>query len=133
MCVVSLNLLRLTVQKEDEVTPAKWDFDPTGVDRSDLLVSFSEITTLKVCIIILLYLVVHHLRQDTLLMQKLVLTDPRVPYNIDAIGMRTKVVQNNDLSDDIQCVSEAKYHLWQTAHLQETCDITTVPIYVLDW
>ncbi|AIR11738.1 DUF5048 domain-containing protein [Ligilactobacillus salivarius] len=123
---------KIDVQKEDEVTPAKWDFDPTGADRSDLMVSFSEDYNFKGLYNHIVVFGGTSSKTRYTPYAEVGLTDPSVPYNIDAIGMRTKVVQNNDLSDDIQCVSEAKYHLWQTAHLQETCDITTVPIYVLD-
>lgn len=32
----------------------------------------------------------------------------------------------------MQCVTEARYNIWKTAHFQEKCTISCIPIYLLD-
>lgn len=123
---------KVDIQKEDEVKVPKWSFDPDGDDRADLTVSFSENYDFSNVFNRVVVRGAVSSKSNYAPKGEASITDAKQPFNVDAIGMRTKFIRNNNLSDGEQCVAEAKYNLWQTAHFQETCTISCIPVYVLD-
>lgn len=123
---------KVDIQKEDEVKVPKWSFDPDGDDRADLTVSFSENYDFSNVFNRVVVYGATSSKTNLTPNGEASITDAKQPFNVDAIGMRTKFVRNTNLSDDVQCYAEAKYNLWQTAHFQETCTISCIPVYVLD-
>ena len=121
---------KIETQKEDTNVIPKWNFDATS-DRADLTLSFSETYTLKD--VKNRVVVVGNTSTNTGYTPKGVakITDATSKFNIDAIGTRTKVIQNNDLTNDLQCSSQAMYELWKISHFQETVSISVIPVYSL--
>lgn len=123
---------RMNIQKEDTVTKPKWEFDSTQLDRADLTLSFNEAYNLHdVYNRIVVFGATSSVTGETPRGESKI-TDASNKFNIDAIGVRTQVVVDTNLNTDIQCVSEAKYQIYKTAHFAEQATITTVPIYTLD-
>ncbi|MCD5422982.1 DUF5048 domain-containing protein [Limosilactobacillus fermentum] len=122
---------KIEMQKKDETRKAKWDFNSADNDRADLTLSFDEsynLQDVKNRIV-----VVGSTSTKTGYTPKgtVKITDADNKFNVDAIGMRTKVIQNNDLTNDLQCVAQARYELWKSAHFQEKVTIDVVPVYAI--
>lgn len=122
---------KIEMQKKDETRKAKWDFNSVDNDRADLTLSFDEsynLQDVKNRIV-----VVGSTSTKTGYTPKgtVKITDADNKFNVDAIGMRTKVIQNNDLTNDLQCVAQARYELWKSAHFQEKVTIGVVPVYAI--
>lgn len=123
---------QLTVQKADEVSEPKWRFDTNSNERADLTLSFSESYNLKA---IKNRLVVYGGTSDKTgitPMGEVRITDVKSPFNVDAIGTRTKIVTEDKYVTDEQCISKARYDIWKTSNFQEVANISSVPIYILD-
>ena len=119
------------MQKKDETRKVKWEFDSADKDRADLTLSFDESYNLqdvknRVVVIGSTSTKTGYTPKGTVK-----ITDADNVFNVDAIGMRTKVIQNNDLTNDLQCVAQARYELWKTAHFQEKVTIDVVPVYAI--
>lgn len=122
---------KVEIQKEVDVKEPKWRFDSTNDDRADLTLSFKEDYKLKdVKNRILVFGAAD--KSGYAPSGEVRITDSKSPFNIDAIGVRSKVIIDSKLSNDIQCVTKARYEVWKTAHFQEKCSISSVPIYLLD-
>ncbi|KRN10842.1 flagellin [Liquorilactobacillus mali] len=123
---------KLQIQKDIDTQDVKWTFDSTNLDRADLTLSFSEAYNLKN----VKNRVVVYGNTDTstgITPEAVVrITDSKNPFNVDAIGTRTSIIVDTKLSNDIQCLAEAKYNIWKTAHFQEQCTISTIPIYIFE-
>ncbi|MFT9003205.1 MAG: flagellin [Liquorilactobacillus hordei] len=123
---------KLQIQKDIDTQNPKWTFDSNNLDRADLTLSFSENYNLKnVKNRVIVY---GNTDTSTGLTPSAVvrITDSKNPFNVDAIGTRTSVIIDTKLSNDIQCLAEAKYNIWKTAHFQEQCIISTIPIYIFE-
>lgn len=122
---------KIEMQKQDDYRTPRWKFDSTDTDRADLTIDFAEsysFTDVKNRVVI-----VGNTSTKTGYTPKGVvkITDAGNRFNVDAIGMRTKVIQNNDLTNDLQCVAQARYEIWKSAHFQENAEISAVPVYFL--
>lgn len=122
---------KIEMQKKDETRKVKWEFDSADKDRADLTLSFDESYNLqdvknRVVVIGSTSTKTGYTPKGTVK-----ITDADNVFNVDAIGMRTKVIQNNDLTNDLQCVAQARYELWKTAHFQEKVTIDVVPVYAI--
>lgn len=60
------------------------------------------------------------------------ITDVKSPFNIYSIGERTKIITESKYATNEQCISKAKYEVWKASNFKESCDIESVPIYLLD-
>lgn len=119
------------MQKKDESRQVKWDFDSTIVDRADLTLSFSEAYNLKDVKNRVVIVGSTSTKTGYTPQGSVKVTDASNVFNVDAIGTRTKVIKNSDLTNDLQCVSQARYEIWKSAHFQEKVTIETVPVYPL--
>lgn len=122
---------KIEMQKKDETREPKWQFDTTASDRSDLTLSFNESYTLKDVANRVVVIGSTNVKTGYTPKGEVKIVDASNPFSVDAIGTRTKVVTNSDLTNDLQCVAQARYELWKTAHFQEQVDITVVPVYLL--
>lgn len=123
---------QLTVQRSDDVAEPKWRFDANSNDRADLTVSFSESYNLRN---IRNHLVVYGGTSEVTgitPMGEVRITDPKSPFNVDAIGSRKSILIEDKYVTDDQCVAKARYDLWKTSNFQEVASLTSVPIYMLD-
>lgn len=123
---------QIAVQREDDASEPKWRFDSTSSDRADLTLSFQEGYNLKA---IRNHVVVYGgTSEHTGLtpVGEVKITDPKSPFNVDAIGTRKKIVIEDKLMTNDQCISKARFDIWKMSNFQETARITTVPIYILD-
>ena len=123
---------KVEVQKSDDVKQPVWRFDTTDNARSDLMISFTEAYSLKNIKNRVVVYGATSSKTGYTPHGEVRITDASNKFNVDAIGTRTKIVQNNNLTDDMQCVSQAKYEIWKTAHFQESATITTVPVWFLN-
>lgn len=123
---------KLEIQKSVDTIEPKWIFDSTNQDRADLTLSFSETYNLKnVRNRVVVYGATN--TSTGLTPQGVVrITDSKNPFNVDAIGTKTTIIVDTKLSNDIQCVAEAKYNVWKTAHFQESCMISCIPMYIFE-
>lgn len=137
-CVCGYNLMgqfefkQLSVQRQDDYTDPKWRFDVSAADRADLTVSFSESYNLKQ---VRNRIVVYGGTSDMTGITpvgEVRITDPKSPFNIDAIGEKRKILIEDQLATDEQCNSFARYNAWKMSNFQEVARIQTVPIYMLD-
>ena len=122
---------KIEMQKKDESRQVKWDFDSTIVDRADLTLSFSEAYNLKDVKNRVVIVGSTSTKTGYTPQGSVKVTDASNVFNVDAIGTRTKVIKNSDLTNDLQCVSQARYELWKSAHFQEKVTIETIPVYPL--
>lgn len=123
---------QISIQREDDVSEPKWRFDSTDNDRADLTLSFAESYNLKN---IRNHVVVYGgTNENTGLtpVGEVRITDSKSPFNIDAIGARKKIVTEDKLMTNDQCISKARFDIWKLSNFQETATITTVPIYMFD-
>lgn len=122
---------KIEMQKKDDSRQVKWDFDSTIVDRADLTLSFSEAYNLKDVKNRVVIVGSTSTKTGYTPQGSVKVTDESNVFNVDAIGTRTKVIKNSDLTNDLQCVSQARYEIWKSAHFQEKVTIETVPVYPL--
>ena len=123
---------KIVIQKEDEVVEPKWRFDSITNDRADLTISFNEKYSLKN---IRNRILVYGRMNENLGTQpqaEIRVTDPKSPFNVYAIGERTKIVTEDKYVTDDQCASKGRYEVLKLATFQETANITTVPIYSIN-
>lgn len=122
---------RIPMQLKKEMKPSRWTFDSVSTDRADVTLSFAESYSLKD--VKNRIVVVGNTSTTTGYTPKGIVTVKATdnPFNTTAIGVRTKVVQNNDLTNDMQCLSQAEYEIWKSTHFQESADISIVPLYHL--
>lgn len=123
---------QITVQKADDVAEPKWRFDSTENDRADLTVSFSESYNLKA---IRNHIVVYgsmNERTGITPYGEVRLTDSKSPFNVDAIGNRKTILVDSTYGLDEQCVSRARYEIYKTSNFNESANISSIPIYILD-
>ena len=123
---------RIEIQKETDQIEPRWDFDSTQSDRADLTISFSESYNLRDIKNRVIIYGSTSTKTGYTPMGEVKIVDAKNPFNIDAVGQRTKVDTDSNLTNDIQCIAKARYEIWQTAHFQEKATITSIPIYVLD-
>lgn len=137
-CVCGYNLKgefefkQLSVQRQHDVEEPKWRFDATAQDRADLTVSFDEQYNLKQIRNRVIVYGGSSERTGITPVGEVRITDPNSPFNIDAIGERKKILIEDHLVTDDQCTSYARYNVWKMSNFQETAQIQTVPIYLLD-
>lgn len=122
---------RIEMQKRDKTRDPKWEFDSTMQDRGDLTLSFSESYDLKevknrIVVIGSTSTITGYTPKGSAM-----IVDPENQFNIDAIGTHTKIIQNSDSTNDLRCISQARYELWKTSHFQETVSLEVVPVYLL--
>lgn len=123
---------KIEVQKADEVAEPKWRFDSRQQDRADLTLSFSESYSLKnIKNRIIVYGGTSDKTGYTPIGESRI-TDPKSPFNVHAIGERTDIIQEDKYVTNDQCISKAKYTIWSTSNFQEVCQISSLPIYILD-
>lgn len=122
---------KIEMQKKDDTRTVRWDFDSSAVDRSDLTLSFSEGYNLKDVKNRIVIIGSTSTKTGYTPKGVVKVTDANNIFNVDAIGVRTKVVKNEDLTNDLQCVSQARYEIWKSAHFQEKASIDVVPVYAL--
>ncbi|PWT34584.1 flagellin [Limosilactobacillus reuteri] len=122
---------RIPMQLKREMKPSRWEFDSVSTDRADVTLSFAESYSLKD--VKNRVVVVGNTSTTTGYTPKGIVTVKATdnPFNTTAIGIRTKVIQNNDLTNDMQCVSQAEYEIWKSTHFQEQANISIVPLYHL--
>lgn len=119
-------------QKEDEIAEPKWSFDSQKNDRADLTLSFKETYSLKD---IKNKVVVYGGTSDTTGLTPVGetrITDAKSPFNVFSIGERTQIIVEDKYTTNDQCISKARYEVWKSSNFQESCDISTVPLYLLD-
>ncbi|UDM72725.1 flagellin [Vagococcus fluvialis] len=123
---------KIVIQKEDEVAEPKWRFDSTANDRADLTLDFRETYSLKD---IRNRVIVYGRGSEKTGIQpqaEVRVTDPKSPFNVYAIGERTKIFSEDKFVNDDQCAAKGRYEVLKLSTFQETADITTVPIYSLN-
>lgn len=123
---------KLKVQKESEVEDPKWKFDSTDNERGDLAIAYSEdynLNEIKNRIV-----VYGGTSEKTGLtpVSEVRITDPKSPFNVYAIGQRTKVITEDKYVTNEQCISMGRFEIWKTSTFQEVVNLTTVPLYLLD-
>ena len=123
---------KTTVQKADEVAEPKWRFDSTANDRADLTLSFQEGYNLKAIRNHMLVYGGTSERTGMTPVGEIRLTDSKSPFNVDAIGSKKKVIVEGKYATSEQCISRARYEIWKSSNFQETANIGSVPIYILD-
>lgn len=123
---------KLKIQKEDEVADAKWRFDSTVEDRTDLTTSFGEDYNLKDIRNRVKILGATSEKTGLMASAEVRLTDPASPFNVYAIGERTTVEVADNCYTDEQCRALGRYRLQSSSTFQEKCSINTVPIFILD-
>lgn len=123
---------KISVQKETEFEHPKWSFSNDAIDGKDLMIEFKEDYVLKD--IRNRVLVVGEMSDKTGITAngEVRITDAKNPFNVDAIGTRTKVITESKYVTDDQCYSRAKFEIWKVSNFQEKCEISAVPIYLLD-
>lgn len=122
---------RVDFQREADLPDPKWEFDATRNDRADLTLSFSETYDLKDVKNRIMVVGSTSVKTGYTPMGTVQLTDIKSPYSIEAIGNRTKVISNPDLTNDMQCVQQAAWELYKASTLQETITISVAPVYFL--
>lgn len=123
---------KLNIQRQTDVAEPKFQFDANASDRADLTLSFDESYNLKeIRNRIIVYGGTNELTGMTP-RGEVRITDPDSPFNIDAIGERKKIMIEDGLFTNDQCVSWGRYHAWKLSNFQEVANIDTVPIYILD-
>ena len=123
---------RIEIQKETEYEQAKWIFYDDGLDGNDLTTSFQEDYNLQdVRNRVVVYGEVSD-KTGIVPMAEVRITDAKNPINVDAIGVRTKVITDSKLVTGDQCFAKARYEIWKVSNLQETLKLDSVPIYILD-
>lgn len=60
------------------------------------------------------------------------ITDSSSPFNVNAIGERTKIIVEDKFVLNEQCQALARYESYKSSNFQEEASISTVPIYLLD-
>lgn len=123
---------KLSIQKDTEFRTPKWAFNDEAKDGKDLTISFQESYPLKS--VRNRVLVVGEMSEKTGITAngEIRITDVKNPFNVDAIGTRTKIIKESSYVTDDQCYSRAKYEVWKVSNWQEKCDISVVPIYLFD-
>lgn len=123
---------KISIQKETEFEHPKWSFSNDSIDGKDLTIDFKEDYVLKD--IRNRILVVGEMSDKTGITAngEVRITDAKNPFNIDAIGTRTKVITESKYVTDDQCYSRAKFEIWKVSNFQEKCEISAIPIYLLD-
>lgn len=123
---------KIEVQKEDLVAEPKWRFDSDNEDRSDLTLSFKESYSLKN---IKNRIVVYGGTSDVTGLTPVGesrITDSSSPFNVFSIGERTDIITEDKYVTGEQCEAKARYEVMKGSNFQEVCNITCVPIYILD-
>lgn len=122
---------RIETQKEDLLEEPKWRFDAQD-ETLRTLISFSESYNLRnIKNRVLVYGGTSDLTGFTPIGEARV-SDSKSPFNVNAIGQRTKVIVENRYVTNEQCMALAKYEIYRSSVFQEMADITTIPIYILD-
>ncbi|MED3976186.1 hypothetical protein P4639_22570 [Priestia megaterium] len=107
--------------------PVSWSFDK----GSDLLTTFKESFTYK------------NVKNRVLVIGQMdskgitpraeaTIIDEGSQFHSSKIDVRTKVITDSTLTNNMQCSSKARYELFQASTFQEQLDIDTIPIYYLD-
>lgn len=123
---------RIEVQKETAYQKPKWSFNNDILDGKDLIVDFKEGYRLKDIKNRILIIGETSEKSGITPKGEVRITDSKNPFNIDAIGERTKVITESDYVTDDQCYSRGRYEIQKTSNFQEKCSITCVPIYMMD-
>ena len=122
---------RIESQREQDLPESKWRFDAEDSTLRTLL-SFQESYNLKS---IKNRVIVYGGTSDVTgltPMGETRITDVKSPFNIYAIGKRTKIITEPKYVTDEQCIAKAKYEVWKSSNFQEISTISTIPIYFLD-
>lgn len=122
---------RIESQREQDLPESKWRFDAEDSTLRTLL-SFQESYNLKS---IKNRVIVYGGTSDITgltPMGETRITDVKSPFNIYAIGKRTKIITEPKYVTDEQCIAKAKYEVWKSSNFQEISTISTIPIYFLD-
>lgn len=123
---------KIEVQKATQYQKPKWEFNNVNMGRADLIMEYSEPYRLKDVKNRVVVIGAMSEKTGITPMGEVRITDSKNPFNIDAIGTRTKVIVENTYAMDEQCRSRAKFEVWKTSNFQEKLSIKTVPIYILD-
>lgn len=122
---------RIESQREQDLPESKWRFDTDDANIRTLL-SFQESYNLKnIKNRVIVYGGTNDVTGLTP-MGETRITDVKSPFNIYAIGKRTKVIVEPKYVTDEQCIAKAKYEVWKSSNFQEIANVSTVPIYFLD-
>lgn len=122
---------RIESQREQDLPESKWRFDAEDSTLRTLL-SFQESYNLKS---IKNRVIVYGGTSDVTGLTPVGetrITDVKSPFNIYAIGKRTKIITEPKYVTDEQCIAKAKYEVWKSSNFQEISTISTIPIYFLD-
>lgn len=122
---------KIEMQKKDDTRKVKWEFDSVNLDRADLALSFSEAYNLKDVKNRVIVAGSTSTKTGYTPKGSVKITDADNIFNVDAIGMRTKVIKNSDLTNDLQCIAQARYEIWKSAHFQEKVSIDVIPVYAI--
>lgn len=60
------------------------------------------------------------------------ITTPESPFHEDEIGVQQRVIVESTYTNTAQCQARSRYELFKLSNMQETADITSVPIYFLE-
>ena len=122
---------RIESQREQDLPESKWRFDAEDSTLRTLL-SFQESYNLKnIKNRVIVYGGTSDITGLTP-MGETRITDVKSPFNIYAIGKRTKIITEPKYVTDEQCIAKAKYEVWKSSNFQEISTISTIPIYFLD-
>lgn len=122
---------KIETQKEDLLETPKWRFDAQDTTLKTML-SFSEnynLTNIKNRIVV--YGGTSEVTGLTPVGESRI-TSLQSPFNIDAIGERTKIIIEPKYVTNEQCIAMARYTAYKSSNFQEQAAINTVPIYFLD-
>ena len=118
-------------QREYDLPEPKWRFDTTdSVIRT--LLDFSEVYNLRdIRNRVVVYGGTSE-RSGLSSFAEARVTDVSSPFNIYAIGEKTRILVEDTLSTNEQCMSRAKYEVQKESTFKEVCTIKTIPLYMLD-
>lgn len=120
---------QMKIQRVDG-EPISWKFEKGS--QTDLVTVFKESFTYKN--VKNRIVVIGQMNQTTGVTPKSEVTISQTdnPFHSDEIGVKTSVIVDSSLKDNIQCDSRAKYELFKASTFQEKLTINTIPLYFLD-
>lgn len=122
---------RIESQREDDVAEPKWRFDAQGKTLKTQISYEEDYNLRNIRNRIVVYGGTSSVTGITPIGESRV-TDSSSPFNINAIGERTKIIVEDKYVINEQCMALAKFEAYRNANFQEKATIVTIPIYILD-
>lgn len=128
----NFEFLKIEQQLKQEVAEPKWVFDISDESNLASITSFNESYKFNLIKNRVVVYGATSQRTGITAQGESRVTDGNSPFNIYSIGERTKIVVDDKLVTDEQCIAKARYEVFKNSNFQEVCRVETVPIYFLD-